>query len=150
MTNQPQNEKNMLDNLVSDLRDDYLDEAPVTPALDHNPPKVGREVRMGGRVPRWAYLSGMGLAGSVLLFVIIALVIQVSKPLASYTNSAEIVGLTATELPLPTFEAPSLPPPPTPGIFPAEPNIPLPIEESPILPEPTEIPLPPTPMLPPS
>ncbi|MFQ5400205.1 MAG: hypothetical protein ACE5E7_11480 [Anaerolineae bacterium] len=154
MSEQESPQTEHLEELVSDLRSDYVSEEVAAVEEIQETPKVGREMRTF-RLPRWARIAALSLAGTILVVLVVTLISQqvAGPPIPEIANE-----------PIPLDDEPAPPalesaPEPT-SAFPVEAPTqaaePLPtadntlptIEET--LPETTPIPLPtpPVPSLP--
>lgn len=137
MKNKPAEEKETVENIVADLRDDYLSHTPETPKLEA--PKEGKELRTGLGKTRWLnvlaiFVMLVGITAAAYILTLDNTSVEISS------NNALVDDIPAEDLPadaepiLPTTTAVPLP----------DPVIELlPTEQPLTLPEATPLPIPP-------
>ena len=132
--------------MISDLRDDYINaEATEIEAEQFDTPKEGQEVKMGRKLPQWAYVGIFGTACLVVLFsVFFVATSRREQAIAQQKESGGVTAVTTDDLLVPV----AFPPPATPTEIP-HPATPMPEaipeQTDPVAPEPTAWPDPPEP-----
>lgn len=138
---EPDNHFNF-DELVSDLREDFDVAEKVEIPKESKQPQPGKEVRLGRKLPQWAYYSIFGIAGLVALIAVFSLSSAKEQPAATANNPNTVPVVTTGEFVAPPFF--DVPPTPTAIPLPSTPTIEsLPPAEDLLAPEPTLWPDPP-------
>ena len=131
------------DDLISDLRQEYIVEATTASPKQLDRPKEGKEIKLGHKLPQWAYIGIFGAACTVALLAVFMFGTTRQESSTAQANNDPITAVSNDQNRLPVTFAP--PPAPTEAPSPATPTAAaLPALEAPIPPEPTNWPDPPT------